>query len=121
MNESTKETVREFVRRINAQDVEGLLQMMTADHVFIDAAGRVTPTEEMRQAWEGYFKMDPEYVIQIGEMIAEEDTVVILGRSKGYYVKDGERQPPYDEPTVWKAVVRGSKLSLWQVFAYGPG
>lgn len=122
MNEgqSPKEVVTRFVDFINTQDVDGIINMLTPDHIFIDAGGGRADYEKLKTGWPGYFKLDPEYVIETGEMIAEGNTVVILGRSKGYYVIDGNPKPPYDEPTVWKAVVKGNKLSLWQVFSYGP-
>ncbi|MBN2379392.1 nuclear transport factor 2 family protein [candidate division WOR-3 bacterium] len=120
MTGTPEEVVREFVRRINAQEVQGIIDMLTSDHVFIDACGDTSSYHALKTGWSAYFRLDPEYVIEPDEVIVSGNTVVILGRSKGCYVVDGKRRPPYDQPTVWKAVVRDGKLSLWQVYSYGP-
>ncbi len=55
-------TVRSFVRCINRADVDGLLELMTERHVFVDALGsRTRGRRKMREAWLRYFQMVPGY------------------------------------------------------------
>lgn len=37
---TVSEVARKFVEKINAHDTEGLVSLMTADHVFIDSLGK---------------------------------------------------------------------------------
>jgi ketosteroid isomerase-like protein len=54
-----KKTVRRFIDRINAQDVDGLYNLMTEDHRIVDALGEVVQGRDtMRVAWGIYFRMD---------------------------------------------------------------
>jgi len=61
------ETVQASVARINDQDVAGLLALMTPDHRLIDPGGEVvTGVENVQQAWDGYFRMVPDYCVRVG-------------------------------------------------------
>jgi ketosteroid isomerase-like protein len=42
-----KETVRRFIELINTQDVDGLYNLMTEDHRFVDALSEVVQGRDM--------------------------------------------------------------------------
>ena len=51
------EVAMDFIKRINAGDVDALCELMTEQHVFQDALGkRFVGRETMRQGWKAYFK-----------------------------------------------------------------
>lgn len=51
-----------FNDRINNQNVDGLAELMTEDHVFIDIPGRVTRgREKMKKDWTDFFKSFSNY------------------------------------------------------------
>lgn len=113
-------TVREFVARINRHDLPGLLQFATSDHRFIDAAGVVvTGRDELRAAWQGYFRMVPDYWIAIDKSLAQNDIVLLVGRAGGTYAPDGLLSPArrWQVPAAWRAVVRADRVAEWQVYA----
>jgi ketosteroid isomerase-like protein len=107
------ETFRQFVTAINSHDAEALTALMTPDHVFVDSLGnRVQGAASMATGWRGYFSMCPDYWIQTGDAIAEGGTVLATGEAGGTI--DGIA---WRTPAAWKALVRGSKVAEWRVFA----
>jgi ketosteroid isomerase-like protein len=117
---SAEDAAKEFVAAINRHDVEAICQLMTRDHTFIDSGGDIySGIDKMRQGWIGYYKMFPDYTIDISEVFVSGETVVMLGKASGTYTSDGNLKPDnhWQIPAAWKAVVVGEKVKVWQVFA----
>jgi len=54
-------TALRFNERINQQDLEGLAELMTNDHTFIDNSGNVTKGKDvMKEGWRDFFKKYPD-------------------------------------------------------------
>lgn len=91
---------------INARDIEGLSEMMTDDHTFIDGANqRVVGKEECILAWQGFFAAFPDYQNHFEHISANEELVAIMGRSS---CSDARLHGP--------APVRNEQVSEWRVF-----
>jgi len=93
---------------------------MTPDHVFIDSLGtKVAGREQMRQGWQSYLKMVPDYTIAVQETFINESVVVMLGRAGGTYAPGGPLLPEnrWQTPVALRAVVRGSLIAEWRVYA----
>jgi ketosteroid isomerase-like protein len=114
-----EDAAKEFVSAINQHNVEALSRLMTKDHTFIDSGGGSYSGIEMRQGWAEYFKMFPDYKIGICEVFVSGETVILIGEASGTYTSDGSLKPEnhWEAPAVWKAVVAGGKVKMWQVFA----
>jgi ketosteroid isomerase-like protein len=113
---SSKETVLAFIDRINAHDLDGLAELMTADHCFIDAHGnQVAGKEKMIAGWRGYFEWFPVYSIEVNEIFEREDTFAMFGFAAGSF--KGRAAASWRLPAAWKAIVRDRHVALWQVFA----
>ncbi len=55
-----------FVEAINSGRAGELAALMTADHVFVDSDGtEVSGRERMREGWESYFAMVPDFRIEV--------------------------------------------------------
>jgi ketosteroid isomerase-like protein len=109
-----------FVDAINHQDLDRLSTLMAEKHVFIDSLGmRVEGKAAMRQAWEGYFRMVPDYTVTIQGTFAKGQTVVLLGIAQGTYSANGVLAPEnrWSTPAAWRALIRSSSVAEWQVFA----
>jgi uncharacterized protein (TIGR02246 family) len=109
-----------FVNAINRRSPEEIASLMTEDHVFIDSLGtRVTGRQQMQRGWEGYFSMVPDYTITIDETFADGSVVVLLGAAQGTYSSGGPLKPEnkWRTPAAWRAVVRGSSIAEWRVYA----
>jgi len=114
------DVVLKFEQAINSRSAEAVCAMLTSDSVFIDSLGnRVEGAGKMRPAWEGYFKMVPDYSISHSEVFANGDTVAMFGSAQGTVSKDGQlhKENFWTMPAAWRAVVKDGKIALWQVFA----
>ena len=115
-----KKTFEAFVEKINAQDPDGLAELMSEDHTFIDAlAYKVVGREAMRKGWIGYFSMVPDYWIECEIVLSRGSTVAAFGRAGGTYVHDGILRPEnrWEVPAAWLAVTRRGKIVEWRVYA----
>jgi ketosteroid isomerase-like protein len=111
--------VEQFIAAINAHDVSRLLDLMTADHQFIDAAGnQVTGLETLERAWQGYIAWMPDYTITINEWFEQGDQVALFGEAQATYAVQGQllRENQWTLPAAWKATVRENKIAIWQVY-----
>jgi ketosteroid isomerase-like protein len=112
---TNKETVIAFIDRINAQDIDGLAELMTGDHRFIDAHGNeVSGREKMAAGWRGYFDWFPVYSIEVNEVFERGDTFAMFGFAGGSF--KGRAEASWRLPAAWKAVVKDGRVALWQVF-----
>jgi len=109
-----------FVDAINRQSPEEMASLMTEDHVFIDSLGtRIAGREQMKKGWQGYFAMVPDYTITVDETFTDGPVVVLLGSAHGTYSSGGSLKPEnrWQAPAAWRAVVRGSLVAEWRVYA----
>ena len=131
---SNKRTLLAFIDRINAHDVEGLAELMSDDHTFIDAHGNhVSGKKKMTAGWRGYFEWFPDYYIEVNEVFegrhahgSDEASAIVEAREDGetfalFGFAGGSFKGKQSEcrrlPVAWKASVRDGRVTLWQVFA----
>lgn len=114
------EVVLKFEQAINTHNVDAICSLMSPDGEFVDSLGnRIQGTEKLRSAWQGYFKMVPDYSISHSEIFADGATVAVFGSAQGTFSKDGqlEKQNDWKTPAAWRAVVKDGRISIWQVYA----
>jgi ketosteroid isomerase-like protein len=112
---STVAPVREFIARVNAHDAHGLCLLCTPDHIFIDSLGaRLSGRAHIEQAWIGYFSLFPDFLIEV-EALASRDALVLLSGWASATLRGSVRA--WRIPCAWRAVVSGSLIAEWQVFA----
>ena len=110
----------DFVERINAHDVEGLLSLMTPDHRFVDSLGNVIEgRDKLRAAWSGYFAMVPDYRITIDTTFAEGYEAILCGVAGGTYAPGGKLDPAnaWSTPVAIRAKIDIERVAEWQVYA----
>jgi ketosteroid isomerase-like protein len=113
-SESTA-AVQKFVAQINAHDPSGIVAFCTADHVFIDSLGsRLSGHERLQKAWEGYFGLFPDYLIEI-ESAAQRDALVLACGFASATHKASQKK--WRIPAAWRAIVRDGRVAEWQVYA----
>jgi uncharacterized protein (TIGR02246 family) len=120
VSESAKRIAHRFADAINHQDIDEIVKLMTEDHVFIDSLGlRVDGRQKMKAGWEGYFRMVPDYTVSPEETLVDGPVVVMLGTAQGTYTTDGTLRPEnrWVIPAAWRALVHGSQVAEWRVFA----
>jgi ketosteroid isomerase-like protein len=114
------EVVLKFEQAINSRNAEAVCAMLPPDSVFIDSLGnRISDASKMRPAWEGYFKMVPDYSISHSEIFANADTVALFGSAQGTFSKNGKinKENFWTMPAAWRAVIKDGRIALWQIFA----
>lgn len=114
------DVVQRFVDRINARDLDAVAALMTEDHRFIDSLGaEVVGREKVRQGWEEYFRIVPDYRIEVRETFVDGLVVVLLGVARGTYTRDGtlRGEDTWHTPAAWRAQVSGGRVAEWRVYA----
>ena len=112
---SKVETVKEYISAINEKNVDRLIEMMSEDHLFIDAYGQSETKEMMKSGWVGYFLWFPDYHIEVEEIIEGAKSIGIFGYASGSYLEQENKY--WRIPASWRAVVQGDQLEIWQVYA----
>ncbi len=113
-------TVIRFVNEINRHDLPAMLALVSADHVFVDGLGHeVRGRERLREAWEAYFALFPDYRILIEDHLQAGIVVGLFGSASGTFAVNGELSPSrrWKIPAAWKAIVREERVERWQVYA----
>jgi ketosteroid isomerase-like protein len=116
-----KQTVQQFIDRINLHSVQGIVDLLTEDHLFIDSWGtRFEGKKTMQEGWQTYFSLFPDYMIEIEDIQVSGKKVFIFGSASAtYHVKIGNN--PQDRywnlPAAWRAIVSEGKIRQWQVYA----
>lgn len=99
-----------FNECINNQDIQGLSDLMTEDHKFIDRQNEVTtPKEEMVKGWMDFFKNFPEYQNYFPRIESKEDIVIIPGYAIGE--KGGEK-----DHAIWVAKIQNDQVAEWRIY-----
>lgn len=111
-------TVLRYIDAINKADVDTLYDLMTDDHVFIDAHGnKVEGKTAMKQSWIGYFEMFPDYKIEIKDRLERDNLICILGFASGTYKNIKDKENHWRVPGAWTAIIKNDQIKQWQVYA----
>ena len=112
--------VKAFITAINRRNPAEISGLMTEDHTFIDSTGRIeSGRENMTAGWAAYFRIFPDYEIQVESILEDQALVAVFGSAGGTY--KGKRglvpENRIEMPAAWKALVANGKIKLWQVYA----
>jgi ketosteroid isomerase-like protein len=115
------EVAMDFIKRINAGNVDALCELMTEGHIFQDALGkRFMGRETMRQGWKAYFKMVADYNVRAEEFFQTKNRLAIFGVASGTCCGSGgakSLEKFWQVPAAWGAVVDGGLIAEWRVYA----
>jgi uncharacterized protein (TIGR02246 family) len=115
-----EQVVARFVEAMSSGDVDGLVQLMTDDHVLYDSSGgSVSGLDRLRAAWRSYLAMFPDYCVEIERSFTDGNTVAITGWAEATYAPDGTVDPSrhWQIPAAWLAEVRDDRIAVWRVYA----
>jgi uncharacterized protein (TIGR02246 family) len=111
---SVANTVRNFIDLINRHDADGLAELMTDDHTFIDSLGnQVTGREKMRAGWRSYYAMCPDYWVTYEKVFVDANVVGVFGAAGGTIAEGNQ----WRIPAAWLAVVENGRIKEWRVYA----
>ena len=98
-----------FNEKINERDLEGLAELMSEDHAFVDNDNTVTKGKDvMKKGWEQFFKAYPDCRNVFTSVTVQDEVVVMVGYSKCSF-------KPLDGPNVWTARIRDGRIQEWRV------
>lgn len=120
MTSNEIDVVAAFIAAINRHVLSEISGLMTEDHTFVDSGGgSQSGRENMTAGWKEYFRMFPDYRIQIENILADKGLVAVFGSASGTY--NGKRglvpENRIEMPAAWRAVVVKGKVKQWQVYA----
>ena len=113
-----KEIVLAFVKAINNHDVDKIFNLMSDDHIFIDGAGgKHIGKIDMKEGWQNYYQMFPDYSIQITDILEDNSIIGLFGYASASYMIIKDKTNNFWKTTAsWKAVVENNKIKHWQVY-----
>jgi ketosteroid isomerase-like protein len=106
--------IASFNECITRRDIDGLSNLMTKDHVFIDAANNViSGKERCLSAWRGFFAAFPDYRNVFQQLSLDGNEAIIVG----YSVCSDSRLAG---PALWTAKIEGAQIAEWRVYEDTP-
>jgi ketosteroid isomerase-like protein len=117
---SATQTAQRFVAHINSHDVDAIAALLTPDHRFIDSlGGEARGREALRDGWRQYFRMVPDYRIDVDRVLVDGAHVVLLGVARGTYSADGalHAENAWSTPAALRALIHDGLVAEWQVYA----
>jgi hypothetical protein len=118
-HESNKAIVIRFVKAINDHDVDEIADLMSEDHIFIDATDHKTIGKNvMKEGWKGYFELFPDYKIEISDICENESVIGLFGYVNATYknLTNKLNSNFWRIPASLKAIVENNKIRHWQVY-----
>ena len=109
-----------FVDAINSKNIGRLAELMTVDHKFIDGDGSEhVGKDQMKIGWKQHFDLIPDLTLSVSKQFEDKDTVILIGRSNGTIIQNGELKPEnsWQVPSVWRVLVKSDKVAEWQLYA----
>jgi ketosteroid isomerase-like protein len=84
--ESNKSIIIRFVKAINDHDVNEIVNLMSEDHIFIDAMDHKSVGKQgMTEGWKGYYELFPDYKIEISDITENESVIGLFGYVNATY------------------------------------
>jgi ketosteroid isomerase-like protein len=105
-----KFVVLQFNEYINNRDLQGLSNLMTEDHVFIDSNDDVHSGKGlMIKGWGDFFHQFPDYRNHFAIVESRGDRVFVIGHSTCSF-------KPLDGPALWTVKVEDGLIAEWRVY-----
>lgn len=99
----------EFNKRINQQDLEGLSELMSDDHILVvNSQDPAKGKESVTKGWQTFFRNNPDYQNIFTSVTVQDDVVIMIGYSTC-------AEPALDGPNVWTANITDGLVSEWRV------
>jgi len=118
-NDTNKAIAIRFVKAINDHDVDEIINLMSGDHIFIDALDNKSVGKKgMKDGWNGYYELFPDYQIEISDITENVSTIGLFGYVSATYknLTNKLNSNFWRIPASWKAIVENNKIKHWQVY-----
>jgi ketosteroid isomerase-like protein len=118
-NDTNKAIAISFVKAINDHDVDGIINLMSEDHIFIDALDNISVGKKaLKEGWKGYYELFPDYQIEISDITENVSTLGLFGYASATYknLTNKLNSNFWRIPASWKAIIENNKIKHWQVY-----
>jgi ketosteroid isomerase-like protein len=118
-NDTNKAIAIRFVKAINDHDVNEIINLISEDHIFIDAINNKSVGKKvMKEGWKGYYELFPDYQIEISDITENVSTIGLFGYASATYknLTNKLNSNFWRIPASWKAIVENNKVKHWQVY-----
>jgi ketosteroid isomerase-like protein len=112
--------VEAMVEAINGGRAERVANAMSLSGVFVDSLGRrIEGRHALTDGWRSYFRLFPDYRIEVDAIMTEGEEALLRGRARGTLHRDGRAVDGggWEIEAAWRAVSDGRRVALWQVYA----
>jgi ketosteroid isomerase-like protein len=100
----------QFNECINNQDIEGLTNLMTEDHTFIDRKGEIDEGKEsMTKGWINFFNQFPDYKNFFTRAESRNNIGILLGYAK--WTTESKR-----DYAIWTAKIKNDLIAEWRIY-----
>lgn len=103
-----KLTALQFNEYINNQDINGLSNLMTEDHIFIDRKG--DHYGDMVNGWKEFFNNFPTYKNYFTRVESRDNLVILIGYAK--WSKDSLEE----DHAIWTATIEDDLVAEWHIY-----
>jgi ketosteroid isomerase-like protein len=120
MKNTAADIALEFIDRINSHDIALIRDLMTADHIYIDAQGnQIHGQRPLERSWRACFEWFPDYALQVDQAFANGNIAVVTGFAMGTYAIRRQLSPEnrWRTPSAWQATIRNQRIAEWRVYA----
>lgn len=110
-----------FVERINRQDLDGLIELMTVDHTFFSLEGTMDYNDRHKagKAWREYFESFPNYMIHLSEAYNVSGGAALVGRTTGSH-QQLPRIEEFAQRLIWQVSLNEGQVQTWRIFRDSP-
>ena len=115
-----KDTILQFIDRINAHDVDGVMKLVSNDYEFVNSSGdHFRDRQFIRDTWAEQFKNHPDYKIRVQRVIADNEGVGVFGVSEGTYAPEGEpsEEDHWEVPCAFLCIAREGKVTYFECYS----
>jgi hypothetical protein len=103
-----KLTALQFNEYINNQDINGLSNLMTKDHIFIDRKG--DRYGDMFNGWKEFFNNFPTYKNYFTRVESRDNLVILIGYAK--WSQDSLEE----DHAIWTATIKNDLVAEWHIY-----
>jgi ketosteroid isomerase-like protein len=103
-----KLTALQFNECINNQDIKGISNLMTKDHVFIDH--HRDSFRDMVNGWKEFFQNFPTYKNTFTRVESRENLVILIGYAR--WSKDSLEE----DHAIWTATIENDLVAEWHIY-----
>jgi len=115
-----KQTILKFLDRVNAHDVEGIMNLVSDEYEFVNSSGdHFRDRQFIRDTWRAQFENHPDYHIRADRVIADPDCVGVFGWAEGTYAPDGElrEEDHWEVPCAFLFIAKDGKVTYFESYS----